>query len=229
MKYEIYCDESCVEAIFDKDAHTYSAIGGIWIPADSRQKLKASLNDIKAKYNVKGEVKWNKVSPMTVEMYKDIISYFFSSCKIRFRVIILESSKIDNKLFNEDCGELGFYKFYYQLISHWLSMNNEYSIFLDYKVNGNRHRVNELGKILNCSSNSDVFNAQALPSNESVALQLADIHTGAVTAKFNAHTTSKAKLTIIEHIESLLGHEIMQTQRDELKFNVFNINLRHDW
>lgn len=229
MKYEIYCDESCVEAIFDKDAHKYAAIGGIWIPADFRQELKTSLNEIKAKHDIKGEFKWNKVSPMTVEMYKEIISFFFNSLNIRFRIILLESEKINNKMFNENCPELGFYKFYYQLISHWLYCGNEYSIFLDYKVNANRHRVNELKKILNCSSNSVVQSTQALPSDESVAIQLADILTGAVCAKFNERTTSDAKLSIIKHIESLLGHEIMNTSKDEFKFNVFNMNLRQDW
>ena len=41
MKYEIYCDESCWEALYDKDSHQYASIGGIWIPAEKRQEMKA--------------------------------------------------------------------------------------------------------------------------------------------------------------------------------------------
>ena len=40
MKYEIYSDESCIEAIYDKQAHQYTAIGGIWIPAEYRNRHK---------------------------------------------------------------------------------------------------------------------------------------------------------------------------------------------
>ena len=32
MNYEVYCDESCVEALFDKESHKYAVIGGVWIP-----------------------------------------------------------------------------------------------------------------------------------------------------------------------------------------------------
>ena len=33
MNYEVYCDESCVEALFDKESHRYAVIGGVWIPS----------------------------------------------------------------------------------------------------------------------------------------------------------------------------------------------------
>lgn len=47
MNYEVYCDESCVEAIFDKSSHKYAVIGGIWIPSESRNDIKAALNKLK--------------------------------------------------------------------------------------------------------------------------------------------------------------------------------------
>lgn len=229
MKYEVYCDESCIEAIFDKNAHKYSVIGGIWIPADYRSELKQELNAIKDKYGVKGEIKWNKVSPKFVDMYKDIVDLFFNSFKIRFRAIVLDASKIDNEAFNQNSGELGFYKFYYQLIQHWLYDNNEYSIFLDHKINAYKGRVFELGRILNYSTNAVIENVQALPSEQSAIIQLADILTGAVAAKFNAKTTSVAKKEVIDLIETYIGHDISPTVKNEQKFNVFNINLRKGW
>jgi hypothetical protein len=36
MKFEIYCDESGLEALTRKDAHRYMAIGGIWLPTDDK-------------------------------------------------------------------------------------------------------------------------------------------------------------------------------------------------
>ena len=60
MNYEVYCDESCVEALFDKESHKYAVIGGVWIPQESRSELKSALNKIKVKYNLLGEMKWQK-------------------------------------------------------------------------------------------------------------------------------------------------------------------------
>ena len=51
MDYEIYCDESCIESLFDKDAHEYAVIGGIWLPSECRNEFKAEINDIKEKHN----------------------------------------------------------------------------------------------------------------------------------------------------------------------------------
>ena len=50
MNYEIYCDESCWEALYDKDSHLYAAIGGVWIPAEKRQEVKTYINNLKKKY-----------------------------------------------------------------------------------------------------------------------------------------------------------------------------------
>lgn len=38
MKYEVYCDESCLEAIFDKNAHKYAADNSIEM--DFMEKIK---------------------------------------------------------------------------------------------------------------------------------------------------------------------------------------------
>lgn len=226
MNYEVYCDESGIEALFDKNAHRYTTIGSVWLPKDYRSELKNQLNAIKHKYGVYGEIKWNKISPAYVEMYKQIVSVFLESSQIRFRAIVVDSAKLDHDTYNGGSGELGFYKFYYQLIYHWLHVNNAYDIFLDYKVNGYRYRIKELEKILRYS-NSIVRQVQTLPSDESVIIQLADILTGAVGAKFNQETRSKAKSEIIALIEA--KHKIVATKKSEVKFNIFDINLRKGW
>ena len=59
MNFEVYCDESCLEAISKKDEHLFTGIGGIWIPAEIRPIFKQQVSDIKNKYNIKGELKWN--------------------------------------------------------------------------------------------------------------------------------------------------------------------------
>lgn len=229
MKYEVYCDESCLEAIFDKDAHKYAAIGGVWIPAEARTEVKSKLNEIKRKYGYLGELKWNKVTPKTYDMYKEIIEFFFGSYKIKFRAIVIESKDIDNEHFNNSSGEIGFYKFYYQLIHKWLYDDNEYYCFLDHKINGNRRRLKEFHKILNYTTNAKVNNVQAVHSHESVIIQMADVLTGLVSAKYNDEITQDAKKGLISFVESILGREITATGKGEQKFNIFRINLKKGW
>lgn len=230
MKFEIYCDESGLEALTKKDAHSYVAIGGIWLPAEFRDTLKMSIKDIKEKHNVFGELKWNKVSPKYLDLYKEVIDFFMEAHEIRFRVIIIESKIVDNITFNNTDTELGFYKFYYQLLHHWIYDFNSYSIFLDFKVNRNKGRLHELKKVLNNANlTSDIEQLQALPSEESSGIQLADVLTGIVSAKFNNETTSEAKKELIRHVETKLKRKICPTPKWEEKFNVFRINLRGGW
>lgn len=230
MNYEVFCDESCIEALFDKTAHDYTVIGGIWIPSDSRTELKQKINEIKKKYDKYGEMKWNKVAPSTLPLYTELVDFFFNTYNIRFRAITINTEKVNNEIFNNGSGELGFYKFYFQLIYHWLIEGNSYKIFLDYKVNAQKSRVNDLCKILRNSTSATIELTQALPSHQSTLIQLADVLTGVVSSSFNKSdcaTGPKAELRKV--VEKYLGHEIMATPPSEQKFNVFDINLRKGW
>lgn len=230
MNFEIYCDESGLESLANKDAHLFSGIGGIWFPSSYRETFKREMNTIKTKYNVRGELKWQKLSPSFMDLYKEVIDYFFRS-NLRFRIIIIESNKVDNIVFNNDDAELGFYKFYYQLLHHWIYDFNEYDIFIDLKTNRVNGRLNTLKNVLERSNLSTRINqVQALPSQESVGIQLADILTGLVVAKFNQELTSVAKLSIIEYVENtFIGNRIKPTPKWEEKFNVFKIDLKGGW
>ncbi len=230
MDYEVYCDESCIEALFDKESHAYTVIGGIWIPAESRASIKKSVKAIKSRYGKFGELKWNKVSPATKDMYKEIIDLFFNTYNIRFRAITVNTKLVDNNLYNNGSGELGFYKFYFQLIQKWLIEGNSYKIFLDYKVNAQKSRVQDLCRILRCSTNATVEMTQSLPSEQSVLIQLADVLTGVVSSAFNDdNETKESKREVRSHVERYLGHKIIATPPSEQKFNVFDINLRKGW
>jgi len=108
MDFEIYCDESGLEALSHKEAHLYTAIGGIWMPAEYRDIFKEHMNAIRLKHNVYGELKWNKVSPKFYKLYEDIIDYFFQTEQLRFRTILVEADKVNNYVFNNKDIELGF-------------------------------------------------------------------------------------------------------------------------
>lgn len=221
-----------MEALSNKGAHSYTGIGGIWIPAGDRLALKEGIGAIKAKYNIKGELKWKKVSPAYSQLYKDVLDFFFNANYIRFRVILIEAQKVDHIKFNSADAELGFYKFYYQLLQHWIFDFNEYAVFADLKKNRNKGRLKELKQALdNTNYTSDITMVQGVPSEESLGIQLADILTGLVTAKFNKeYKPNSAKENLIRYIEDIyLHHEVAPTAKWEEKFNVFKINLQGGW
>ncbi|MGB4848039.1 MAG: DUF3800 domain-containing protein [Saprospiraceae bacterium] len=231
MNFEVYCDESSLEALTNKSAHRYAAIGGVWIPSTFRQQLKKDILFIKGKYSVRGELKWSKLSPIYLPLYKEIVQYFFQTDQIRFRVILIESMNVDHYRFNHNNPELGFYKFYYQLLHHWIFDYNNYNIYLDLKVNRNKGRLKELERILdNSNLTSDILQVQGLPSEESIGIQVADVLTGLVATKFNAEATGRSKLDLIKYVEEdFLKGIIAPTPKWEEKFNVFKIDLKGGW
>ncbi|UOE40140.1 DUF3800 domain-containing protein [Chryseobacterium suipulveris] len=230
MNFEIYCDESCLEALNKKDEHSFIGIGGVWLPSEMRTKFKEDVNSIKRKYGVKGELKWNKVTPKYLPLYKEIIDYFFDSKYLRFRVILVQSDKVDLIKFHNSDAELSFYKFYYQMIKTWIYDFNLYDVYLDLKKNRNKGRLKELERFLDKANFfSDVRLVQGLPSNQSLGIQLADLLTGIATAKVNQKTQSEAKNALIQYVESHLRYTIQHTPKNEEKFNVFKINLQGGW
>ena len=230
MKFEVFCDESSPEVLWDRTANRFLVLGSVWIPADYREELKANIKKIKEEHNFRNEIKWNKVSPSSFEFFKSLITYFFSTENIRFRGILVEADKVDMVKFHDDDSELSFYKFYYQLLHHWILDFNEYSILIDHKVNKDRNRISSLKNILNQSNLfSNVENVQALPSHEVLGVQLADFLTGVLNGKFNKKITSEAKKEVIQEIERHIKGEIIPTPKAEEKFNVFKINLQGGW
>lgn len=230
MKFEVFCDESSPEVLWDKKANKFLVLGSVWIPADYRPEFKDSIKKIKEVHNYRNEIKWNKVSPSSLSFFKSLIKYFFSTENIRFRGILVEAEKVNMVKFHNDNSELSFYKFYYQLLHHWILDFNEYSILIDHKVNKDHNRVQDLQRILKQANLfSNIENVQALPSHEVLGIQLTDFLTGALNGKFNEKITSKAKKEIIEEIEKHLKRKIKPTPQAEKKFNVFKINLEGGW
>ncbi len=229
MDFEVYCDESCQDVFTSqKSKHQYMLIGGLWLLAKNRSAFKYEIRQIRKKHNVFGEIKWNKISPSKIEFYLDIVNYFFDKKEdLRFRCIVIDRNEVNIIKYHDSDAELGFYKFYYQLIHHWILDFNSYSIFLDIKTNRVRNRLKILHRCLNYSNlSSEIKRVQAVPSSQSVFIQLTDLLLGAVGAKFNDSICSPSKINIISLIEKRLGHEIRPTGKYVNKFNVFKIDLK---
>ncbi len=231
MEFEIYCDE-CRPELFTSENKSvpYLSIGGIWIPAENRQEIKSEITKLRKEHKIWGEFKWNKVTRNALGFYGALIDVFFAKEYLRFRTIIVDSDEVDLIRFHNSDAELGFYKFYYQLIHHWILDFNQYRIFVDQKTNRLPDRLKVLAKVLNNSNlSSEVISIQALPSREVNLIQLSDLLTGLVNSYFNQSVTSDVKKELFNKVESKIGHRIRPTGKSEEKFNIFQIQLQGGW
>lgn len=233
MRFEVYCDESRPDLLSTKHPQArYMVIGGLWLPADAREQMKAEVHALREKHHIGGEFKWQKVSPSKLDFYRDLVDWYVAKGDdLRFRCIAVDQEKVELLQFHEADHELGFYKFYYQMLHHWILDFNEYAVFCDFKSNRVRTRLHELARCLEYSNlTSMIDSVQAVRSKESVLLQVADVLTGVAASKLNDKLrVGGAKWELVNHLEKALGRPIRPTYRSEHKFNVFKINLDGGW
>ena len=232
MKFEVYCDETLPDLFTSQHPKArYLMIGSLWLPANLRETAKARIRTLRAQHGVHGEMKWRKISPSKVAFYTDLVDLFMSfGLDLRFRCIAVDRETMNLDLHDGD-AELGFYKFYYQVLHHWILDLNEYTIFCDLKHNRDRTRLATLRRVLNNANRTSIIrNVQSLPSSEVVLLQLCDVLLGAASARINAHDDlGLAKESVIAHLESRLGRSLQPTAKAEEKFNIFKIRLGGGW
>ena len=233
MKFEVYCDECRPDLLTTKNPKArFMTIGGLWLQADDRQEFKLAIHELRDKHRIGGEFKWQKISPSRVDFYTELIDWFMSmEGRLRFRCIIVEQKKVNLVKFHEGDQEMGFYKFYYQMLHHWIADFNEYAIFCDFKQNRLRDRLHILQQCLDRANlSSQISGVQAVRSDESVLIQLADVLSGAASARLNAIVTPEsAKETVIARLEQHIGHRVGPTCLGEKKFNIFKIDLEGGW
>jgi len=233
MKFEVYCDESHPDLFASqKPPVQFMVIGSLWLPTDSRSEIKTAIHALREKHKIGGEFKWQKVSQSREAFYRELVDFFLERGEsLRFRCIAVDHAKVNLVHYHNDDQELGFYKFYYQMLRKWLEDFNEYIIFCDCKRNRDPRRLEVLRRCLDASVlSSNVSRVQAVLSDESVLIQLADILTGIASARLNQSLRpGSAKENLVRHFEERLGHPIRHTSKAEQKYNVFVINLDGGW
>jgi len=233
MKFDVYCDESRPDLLCSNQPPAqYMVIGGLWLPADQRDRMKQDIHALRDKHKIGGEFKWQKISPSRIDFYRELADWFVAmGDQLRFRCIAVDHRQVDLLRFHGNDQELGFYKFYYQMLHHWILDFNEYAVFCDFKSNRVGTRLSELARCLACSNlSSEVVNVQAIRSRESVLIQAADVFTGVAAAKLNNQLKAgSAKWEMVSHLDQALERPIAPTYRSEQKFNVFKIDLAGGW
>lgn len=227
-KYCIYGDESCH---LRNDNTNLMAFGAIWCKEPEVKKAVEKLKEIKQKHGFSPlqELKWSKVSPSNLSLYKDIIDYFYIEDDLNFRCYIIKNK---NKFNFSDKSEFDefYYKAYFQMLNNILTRSDKFKIYLDTKDSQSSQRILKLKQVLqNANSNFNekiiLSKIQTIRSYESQLMQMADILIGAITYKNRGLKTSTAKLELINFIESKFKINIsFSTLMRERKFNIFYNN-----
>ena len=106
-QFTFYIDESCH---LEHDHFPVMCIGYIKVPKEQTEEMKQCIKAIKRGHNILHEIKWNTISNTHIDMYKELIDYFFDS-NMEFRCILVKyKDRLDNLSFNNGEHDNFYYK-----------------------------------------------------------------------------------------------------------------------
>lgn len=221
----IFCDES---SHLERDHQPFMGLGGLVCPTVRVREHSKAISAIVERYHPKSphqELKWVKVAPSNLELYRSIIGYFFEHDDLAFRVVIADKRRLDHSAYGQTHDEW-YYKMYFRLLEQLISSRKRYNIYLDIKDTLGARKARKLRTILsNAMHDFDqvaVQKIQLVRSNESRIMQLSDVFIGAVC--YAQHQMkSEAKTSLIRDLQKLSGFRLtLSTFRAESKFNIFH-------
>lgn len=221
--FNFYCDES---THLEKDKAPYMIIGYVSTPYHLLKMHNQKLRGMKMKNHFKGELKWSALSKSQYPFYNELIEYFFSNSSLEFRAIIIDKNELNHEAYSQSHND--FYdKMYYQLLNKKIHPEHSYNIYMDIKDTYSYLKARNLKKYLERDYHN-IRTLQVIQSYESELMQLADVLIGALNYKLRRLNRVTAKNNIIEKIEKLCGKPLTQrSPKDEQKFNLFYIDLKH--
>jgi Protein of unknown function (DUF3800) len=196
MRYHIYADESrqC------KDR--FMVLGGLIVEGGNVPGFEATMAKFRHKTRMFAELKWSKVTNQKFEEYRLFLSYFFSLLSVgqlHFHCLIVDTHLTDHRKFNQGDKEIGFYKFYYQLLLHCFGKrycrkgeDDRLILHLDHRTT--RYKLGTLKTVLN-NGMKKKFRIDTQPfqsiepknSKESELIQINDIVLGAIGFQKNGY------------------------------------------
>lgn len=224
--YSIFCDESCHLQFDNSDV---MCIGAIIVPDKDLETYKTELKQLKSKYGILHELKWNTVSRTHLTMYDEILRLFFNSQMVFRSVLIKNKSNIQA----HSLGREEYNQFYYSVIERFIRFSirrnsdcvNSYRVFLDLKDNHGKIKLASIHKELTkmIGTEDTIQSIQNIRSHESQFIQLADIIIGAITYRARGLAGSEAKTNIVSLIEKLSGYRLNEgTEPGDDKFAIYD-------
>ena len=231
MEYNVYCDESCHLICNDSK---YMLIGAVYCPKGKVKNVNEHIEHLKENYNIsnKIELKWNKIDKKTEKLYLDIINYFFNNDDLKFRVIVIDKTKLDHKKYNQTENEF-YHKAYYEMLKYIIIPGNSYNIYPDIKDTNSYyyHQVmlDYLRIKMQDANKKTIKKVQPIKSYEAPILQINDILIGALSYYYRNLSNNKVKLNIISEIKKFYQNDLNETSYySNTKFNIFIWRSRDD-
>ena len=226
--YNIYCDESCH---LEHDRFKAMSLGAVWCPQNKVREMNKRLVEIKARHGISSnaEVKWTKISKCNLELYIDIVDYFFDDDDLSFRgLIIPDKTILKHDDFSQTHDEW-YYKMYFTMLKALFKRDSHYYVYIDIKDTHSGENAAKLQSV--CANDAYDFNhdivrrVQPIRSEEVQLMQLVDILTGALAYRHNhanvTKETSRSKIAIINRVIQRSGISLTKTTlASEKKLNL---------
>lgn len=216
-------------------------IGGIWIDEYTYNQVKEECNQYKLAIGWREDTKfnWKNVSNKALDKYKGFINIFFKY-NLKFNAIILDKTIVNLKHNEEKDEELGFYKFYYQLLWHNSNNTDEYYIYLDRRNNKKETRLSDLKAVLRQEKSVtkgltvklelagiNVISVDAVNSKDYNLIQFSDILLGAIGFHYHKRhlmpDSCKAKIELASHISGNMDVKNLIFSTNKSGYKNFNI------
>lgn len=234
MLYNVYCDETCH---LENDGINVMVLGAVWCPQRKLKEINQRIKEIKARNNVSPtmELKWTKISPSKLDLYKDLVNYYFDDDDLHFRALIIpDKSKLDHQRFNQTHDEW-YYKMYFDMLKVIFHPMDRFEVYIDIKDSNSYHKAQKLREVCSNSmydfSQSIIQRLQPIRSEEVQIMQLTDILIGAIAYENRSFPDgfqkSSAKQEIISLIKKRSGYTMKKTTLlREDKLNLFRWDAR---
>ena len=218
MVYNVYCDETCH---LEHDDSNVMVLGAVWCPQSKLIEINERIRQIKKRNSVSEvmEMKWTKISPAKIDLYKDLVNYFFDDDDLHFRgVIIPDKKKLNHERYHQT-HDTWYYKMYFDMLKVIFSPSDIYEVYIDIKDTNSDRKARELKDIC-CHSMYDfsqkvIRRLQPIRSDEVQIMQMVDVIIGAIGYENRifpeGFARSSAKQEIIDLIKERSGYTLKKT------------------
>ena len=218
MLYNVYCDETCH---LEHDGINVMVLGAVWCKQDKLKEINQRIRKIKERNNVPPtmELKWTKISPAKINLYRDIVNYYFDDDDLHFRAVIIpDKTKLNHEKFNQTHDDW-YYKMYFDMLKVIFNPTDNYEVYIDIKDTNSYRKAQKLREVC-CNSLYDfshkvIRRIQPIRSEEVQIMQLVDILIGALgytNRRFSeGFKKSPAKQEIVSLIKERSGYSMTKT------------------
>lgn len=212
--YNVYCDESAHQA---HDHHRAMVVGAVWCPLAKAGEITSRIREIKTAHGMAPdfEVKWTKVSPAGVALYRDLLDSFFDDDDLHFRALVVPDKVM---LWHDEIGQdqdAWSSALYFDLLKAIFRPDARYRVYLDAKDTRSAFKVANLREVLARGvyefSPEVVERVQTVRAREVAILQLADLLIGAVSYANRGLAGSPAKVALVERLRERSGYTLQRT------------------